>query len=89
MYHLQSFSFHLVGLEKVSSSNLFADLHTYIQTVRKKDGVQGEISSLRPRLGADHIWGIVCAFHALLPPKVMMNETETRENELRGAKAGI
>jgi hypothetical protein len=33
--------------------------------------------------------GIVCAFHTLLPPKVIVNETETRENELRGAEAGI
>jgi hypothetical protein len=56
-YRLQSFSFHLVGLGEISSSNLFADLHTYIQTVWKKDGVQGEISSLKPRPGADHIWG--------------------------------
>ena len=88
-YRLQSFSFHLVGLETISSSNLFTLLHTYIQTARKKDGLQGKISSLRPRPGADHIWGIVCAFHTLLPPKVIVNETETRENEQRGAKAGI
>jgi hypothetical protein len=70
-------------------SNLFAHLHTYIETVRKKDGAQGEISSLRPPPGADHIRGIVCAFHTLLPPKVIVNITETRENELRGAEAGI
>jgi hypothetical protein len=88
-HRMQSFSIHLVGLEKISSSNLFALLHTYIQTARKKDGVQGGISSLRPRPGADHIWGIVCALHTLLPPKVILNETETRENELRGAEAGI
>ena len=88
-FHVQSFSFHLVGLETISSSNLFTDLHTYIQTARKKDDVQGEISSLRPRPGADHIWGIVCGFHTLLPPINNVNETETCENELRGAKAGI
>jgi hypothetical protein len=82
-FHVQSFSFHLVGLETISSSNLFTDLHTYIQTARKKDDVQGEISSLRPRPGADHIWGIVSAFHTLLPPIVIVNETETSENELK------
>jgi len=88
-YRLQSFSFHLVGLGEISSSDLFADLHTYIQTVRKKDEAQGELSSLRPRSGADDIWGIVCAFHTLLPPINNVNETETRENELRGTEAGI
>ena len=31
--------------------------------------------------------GIVCAFHTLLPPIVIVNETETRENELK--KVGI
>jgi hypothetical protein len=35
------------------------------------------------------IWGINGAFRGMLPPVVIVNETETRDNELRGAEAGI